>query len=230
LTKEGRQFLAEVTTLLDGLASACEHLTVQSGRKLLRVNAPQTFTMRWLIPRLPSFTLAHPDIEVRLAASIAPIEKVSDHYDVAVRRGPLGAGSTPFLAETCVPVASPQLLNSIPVNQVADLNAHTLLHAESVPSLWQRWLDKAGHPSLSGKAQLRFDPLYHSLQAALDGVGIAMGPSALVEAEVAAGRLVPIFPDLALLMDDFHVLVTPVSSQLRYAKLFQRWLVSEGNQ
>lgn len=228
LTAEGQRFLNEVTKLLDGLATASEQLTGSQNRRVLRINAPQTFTMRWLIPLLPDFTARHPDIEVRLAASILPLDKVSDHYDIAIRRGSLGVASTAFLGETCLPVASPQLLSSMPVHQVQDLKNHTLLHAESVPELWQRWLQRVGHPDLNGRAQLRFEPLYHSIQAAVDGAGIAMGPSALVAADVAAGRLVQLFPDMTLTMDDFHVLVAPDSSNFRHAKAFERWLITQG--
>lgn len=228
LTAEGQRFLMKATRLLDGLAAASDSLLGADGRKLLRINASQTFTMRWLIPRLPAFAEAQPDIEVRLSASIDPIDKVDELFDIAIRRSAIGATSTPFLSETCLPVISPKLLQARPVHQVSDLTAHTLLHAESVAQLWPRWLENAGFPGLEGKAQLRFDPLYHSLQAALDGAGIAMGPSALVAADVAAGHLVALFPHLSLAMDDFHVFLAPACRSSHHAKLFLRWLIDEG--
>jgi len=66
------------------------------GSRLLRVNAPQTFTMRWLIPRLSSFAALHPKIEVRLSASIAPVETITEPFDIAIRRGPIGTTSSSF--------------------------------------------------------------------------------------------------------------------------------------
>jgi len=227
LTADGRQFLKDATKLLDGIVVASERLSGRGKSKVLRINAPQTFTMRWLIPRLPAFTAANPGIEIRLSASIEPIEKINDHFDLAIRRGAMGTSSKPFLAETCVPVANRRLLDAMPVNQIVDLGAHTLLHAESAALLWPRWLEKAGHPHLNGKAQLRFEPLYHSLQAAIDGAGVAIGPSALVAADIAAGRLVSLFPQLPMAMDDFHVLIPDADATLP-TKLFQRWLVTEG--
>ncbi|TRL43041.1 LysR substrate-binding domain-containing protein [Rhizobium straminoryzae] len=228
LTAEGQQFLIETTRVLDDLARASEQLAGRDAREVLRISAPQTFTMRWLIPRLPRFTSQHPDIEIRLSASIEPLETLCEHFDLAIRRGHLGETSTAFLSETCLPVASPDLLAKRPVGQVADLAAHTLLHAESVASLWALWLREAGMPDLAGAAQLRFEPLYHSLQAAIDGVGIAMGPSALVAADVAAGRLTPLFPQLALRMEDFHVVISRTCHSVRHARLFQTWLLQEG--
>ncbi len=228
LTREGRRFLTEATKLLDGLAAASEAVSRGNGSRLLRVNAPQTFTMRWLIPRLPSFAALHPEIEIRLSASIAPVETITEAFDIAIRRGPIGATSTPFLGETCLPVASPSLLAQRPVSEVRDLDAHTLLHAESVAHLWPDWLKLAGCPDVQGRSQLRFEPLYHSLQAAIDGVGIAMGPSALVAADVAAGRLVALFGQHPLAMADFHVLTMPGRDAGRCRSAFRTWVKRVG--
>lgn len=228
LTTEGRQLLGEATKLMDGLSAATENLTKRHGPVLLRVNAPQTFAMRWLIPRLPAFSALHPEVEVRLSASIAPVETIADPFDIAIRRGSIRAASTPFLTETCVPVASPSLLARHPVREVRDFESHTILHAESVAHLWSDWLKLAGYPDLRGRAQLRFEPLYHSLQAAIDGVGIAMGPSALVAADVAAGRLVRLFPATSLAMTDFHLLTVPGRDPGRRRQAFRRWIENEG--
>lgn len=230
LTTEGQQFLAEATTLLDGLARASSDLIPQDGPHLLRVNAPQTFTMRWLIPRLPSFAINHPEIEVRLSASIAPVESIADPFDIAIRRGAIGTTSTPFLDETCVPVASPALLAARPIRDVHDLDAHTLLHAESVAHLWPDWLMLAGGPDVRGRSQLRFEPLYHSLQAAIDGVGVAMGPSALVAADIAAGRLVPLFPERPLSLAAFHLMIVQGRDAGHRRRMFRNWIERAGAQ
>ncbi|GGD91660.1 transcriptional regulator [Aureimonas endophytica] len=228
LTTAGRQFLVEATGLLDGLAAASEAMTWRHGSRLLRVNAPQTFTMRWLIPRLPSFAALYPEVEIRLSASIAPVETIADRFDIAIRRGAMGAASTPFLAETCVPVASPSLPADRPVVQLRDLDAHTLLHAESVAHLWPDWLRQANCPDVRGRSQLRFEPLYHSLQAAIDGVDIAIGPSALVASDIAQGRLVPLFPDRPMGMADFHLLVAPGRDAGRRRLAFRNWIETAG--
>ncbi|MDO1582526.1 LysR substrate-binding domain-containing protein [Rhizobium oryzicola] len=230
LTSEGRQFLKEATKALDKLSRAGEALAGQNERRVLRVSASQTFTMRWLIQRLPSFSTAHPDIEVRLSASILPPDQLTERFDLAIRRGMIGryGESVPFLRETCVPVASPALLARQPVHSFSDLQEHVLIHAQSVADLWPRWLRSVGMPEIEGRSQLRFDPLYHSLQAALDGVGIAMGPSALVAEDVRQGRLVQLFADHPLAMDDFHVLIADQPQSLRHARTFRDWLLSEG--
>lgn len=227
LTAEGLKFLVETTKLMDGISAATDDLTKQDGPTLLKVNAPQTFTMRWLIPRLPAFSARHPNVEVRLSTSIAPVETIADPFDIAIRRGSISSASTSFLTETCVPVASPSLLARRPIREVRDLDAHTLLHAESVAYLWSDWLTLAGCAGLRGRAQLRFEPLYHSLQAAIDGVGIAMGPSALVAADVAAGRLISLFPAIPLAMADFHLVIVPGRDPGGRRQAFRAWIEHE---
>ncbi len=231
LTSDGRQFLKEATKALDMLSRAGEALAGKNERRVLRVSASETFTMRWLIQRLPSFSTTHPDIEVRLSASILPPDQLTNRFDVAIRRGDIGTDgrSMAFLRETCVPVASPALLPRQPVRSFADLREHVLIHAQSVADLWPRWLRSVGMPELEGRAQLRFDPLYHSLQAALDGVGIAMGPSALVADDVRQGRLVQLFADRPLAMDDFHVFIAEQPQSMRHARAFRDWLIAEGS-
>ncbi len=72
LTVQGREFLLDTIRILDELALASDRLAGSQRREILRINASQTFALRWLIPRLPRFTAAHPQIEIRLGASIDP--------------------------------------------------------------------------------------------------------------------------------------------------------------
>jgi LysR family glycine cleavage system transcriptional activator len=69
------------------------------------------------------------------------------------------------------------LLDRLALRSVRDLKQHTLLHTLSLPRVWDDWLAKAGAPDLKPNATLVLDHFYLTLQAALDGVGIAIGPT-----------------------------------------------------
>jgi LysR family glycine cleavage system transcriptional activator len=97
---------------------------------------------------------------------------------------------------------------------VTNLTRHTLLHVASMPRLWRDWLAKAGHGSLEPAATLTLDHFYLSIQAAIDGLGVAMGPSTLVEDDLRAGRLVTPFPDITLPSRSYFAYM-PVDSPLR---------------
>ncbi|MBZ4241649.1 transcriptional regulator, partial [Mycobacterium tuberculosis] len=84
-----------------------------------RVSAPATFSLRWLVPKLSSFQVAHPAIEVRLSTSNEPIDKLRDKVDLIVRGGPQavdGYVAEEFLSEVRLPVCAPKLLEGRPLH------------------------------------------------------------------------------------------------------------------
>ena len=196
LTEAGRIYLAEVGAALDRIALATARQMERTERRLLRVNALATFTMRWLIPRLSAFQLAHPATEVRLTTSNDALPGASDPYDVAIRGGPdqvAGHIAQPFLTEGRLPVCSPALLARLSLRRPEDLRQHTLLHAATLPEVWPQWLLAAGVPDLEPRGSVTLEHFYLTLQAALDGLGVAIGPERLVADDVADGRLVKPF-------------------------------------
>jgi LysR family glycine cleavage system transcriptional activator len=182
--------LGEAFDLLDAATRRCG----EAGRpRMLVVNALPTFAMRWLLPRLPRFQRGHPEVELRLITSDAPLAAQTGDFDVAIRRGPEawpGYDWAPFLAEREVPVLSSALLARQPIADVGDLARHTLLHAETRPGAWRRWLGAAGVEGLVPTANQHFDHFYMALQAAIDGLGVVLGPRPVIDDELKAGRLV----------------------------------------
>ncbi|KAF0813640.1 Glycine cleavage system transcriptional activator [Andreprevotia sp. IGB-42] len=193
LTAAGASYLAEITPAFERIEAATARQLAQREARLLRVNAPATFTLRWLIPRLSLFQIAHPQVEVRISTSNDPIPSLGDAYDVIIRGGPQtlkGHTGHEFMTEDRLPVCSPALLARQPLETVGDLQHHTLLHTATLPDVWRDWLDAAGAPALQPAQSLTLEHFYLTLQAALDGLGVAMGPTLLVADDVAEGRLV----------------------------------------
>jgi LysR family glycine cleavage system transcriptional activator len=168
---------------------------------VLRVNALATFSLRWLLPRLTLFREQHPDIEVQLTTANEPVDALPEEYDVVIRGGPdtyHGFVSRPLLNERRLPVCSPTLIERHALTTITDLERHTLLHVSTMPKLWRDWLNLAGYAGLQAAATLTLDHFYLSIQAAVDGLGVAMGPTALVSDDLAAGRLMTPFPQVSL--------------------------------
>ncbi|MCP3706936.1 transcriptional regulator GcvA [Paraburkholderia sp. CNPSo 3274] len=201
LTASGRAYLAEVSAALDRIALATSEQLRATRAQIVRVNAPTTFALRWLLPQLSSFQLTNPAVEVRLTTSDEPIEKLGDECDVAIRgseQKSAGYAVKEFLSEVRLPVCSPKVLESHPIRSVSDLAHHTLLHTATYPGLWAEWLAASGNPGLAARHSRQLDHFYLTLQAAIDGLGIAMGPTALVALDVKEGRLVFPFDGPAL--------------------------------
>ena len=186
--------------------------------------------MRWLIPRLSSFATAHPDIDVRLSTSREPLQTLRGDVDVAIRGGPeqvAGYSATEFLREGRMPVCSPAILKRWPLRKPADLSRHTLLHSAGLPNVWPDWLRAAGVPGLVPAGSLTLDHFYLTLQAAVDGLGVAIAPAALVSDDVSEGRLVRPFAGPTLPEWRYFAYVRDKGSH-EAAAAFRDWLVKAG--
>lgn len=235
LTVSGVALLDEVGPALDRISAAARHHIERQGKPpemVVRVNALATFSLRWLLPRMKLFRAAHPDIEVRLTTSNDPVDALFEPYDVVIRGGPdsfHGFVSRPLLSERRLPICKPSLLADRPLVDVADLSRHTLLHVTSMPRLWHDWLNKAEHRDLVPAGSLTFDHFYLTIQAALDGLGIAMGPTALVADDLTAGRLVTPFPDVSLPARSYFAYL-PEARNDDPSSRFCDWLALQGAQ
>ena len=232
LTPAARAYLREIGPLFEQLAQATARYGVPAPvSRTLSVNAPATFTLRWLVPRLANFRAGHPDIEVTVDTSNEPLDSLKDDYDVIIRGGPdtfYGFTMRPFLSEERLPVCSPALLQRLPLRLPDDLRQHTLLHTSSLPRLWPDWLASAQVPGLRPAATLTFDHFYLTLQAAIDGIGIAMGPTALVADDLAAGRLVTPFAGPRLPSRSYCSYVADGGAGHELLAVFRAWLEREG--
>ena len=231
LTPAARAYLTEVGPAFDRVAAATARYGHDDGA-VLRVNAPATFALRWLVPRLARFREQHPGIKVRLETSNQALEALPDAYDLVIRGGPdsfYGYSARPFLSEQRLPVCSPVLLDQVPLRTLHDLRRHTLLHTLSLPRLWDDWLAEAGVAGLEPDGALTLDHFYLTLQAALDGIGVAMGPTALMADDLARERLVAPFSGPFLPARSYCTYVQENKEADGPASCFLSWLEQEGN-
>jgi LysR family glycine cleavage system transcriptional activator len=200
LTPAGQGYLAEVTAALDRLALASLHLREAAPPSTLQVNAPPTFTMRWMIPRLSGFQRERPGVEVRMTTGLDAVRFEAGGYDVAIRGGqaPLpGCVSVPFMTELILPVCDATLAERGRLRSPADLAAQTLISYATEPYPWAEWLDAAGEPGLRPAGALRFEQMFFALQAAAEGLGVVLVPVFLAIDDILAGRLCAPFGALA---------------------------------
>ncbi|WP_027816353.1 transcriptional regulator GcvA [Paraburkholderia bannensis] len=232
LTPAARVYLEEIGPLFERISQASARYGVpRAVSRTLSVSALATFTLRWLVPRLARFRAEHPDVEVKLDTSNEPLESLKADYDVIIRGGPdtfYGYSMQPFLSDERLPVCSPSLLQRVPLRSPDDLQHHTLLHTSSLPRLWPDWLASAQVPALRPAATLTFDHFFLTLQAAIDGIGIAMGPTALVCDDLAAGRLVAPFDGPRLPSRSYCAYVPNEKADDELVVLFLAWLEREG--
>ena len=229
-TRAGTDLLADAGPALDRLASASLRLQSGKAREVLHISALPTFAMRWLIPRLPEFQQEHPALETRIVTASTPAEQFRMGVDVVVSgpaRQPGWIGSR-FLGEAYLPLLSPGLMKQRPLRSPADLAHHTLLHAATRRQMWLRWLAAAGIPNLKPARDQVFEHFYFAIQAAIEGLGVAMGPLALVGDELREGRLVAPIKEPAIRTRGYFVYAPETNSEAPAITALRQWLVNAG--
>src|SRR5271169_4181269 len=232
LTPEARDYLPGVRAAFNDLRLATDRLLRKDNEHVLTVSTLASLAAKWLLPRLSAFQEAHPGIDVRITTSTALVDFKSGDVDAAIR---YGRGHWPGLradwltADELFPVCSPALIaGNRPLRCPEDLAQHTLLHSSGgYDDDWRLWLTAAGLPSnISKKPGLSFDLILMTVQAAIDGLGVAMGRTSYVEGDIAKGRLVVPFK-ITLPADAGFYLVSP-EARAESAKLsaFRKWLLA----
>jgi LysR family transcriptional regulator, glycine cleavage system transcriptional activator len=230
LTREAQSYLPAIRAAFDDLRRATGRLLRPEPDGVLTVSTTASLAAKWLVTRVASFQEAHPGIEVRITTSAHLVDFRREEVDMAVR---YGRGHWPglrahwLMAEDIFPVCSPALRNgNKPLHRPEDLAHHTLLHATASREDWQLWLTAAGLPlSLATRRGLSFDQNFMAIEAAKEGLGVALGRTRFVEADIAAGRLVVPF-DVVLPADaGFYVVAPEETADGPKIALFRDWLI-----
>lgn len=235
LTRIGRSYADQVIPAFDTIASATEKLTKATSQGSLRVRTYTTFAAKWLIPRLPDFKLKHPDIEVRISNAVPDVDFDRDAVDVAIQ---FGDGNWPrantdlLFHDEIEPVCSPAYLK----REARKQGPEALLHKRLLVSQYRRtdWEDWLQANDLQGQAtqaeRMSFSSSILTWQAALDGLGIAIGQTALLLPELESGQLLRPF-NRPLRRNKSHYLVRPqVQRESRKVMAFRDWLLENALQ
>lgn len=235
LTPAGRRYAEALRPLLAGLAEASEAVKRHGDERVVTVTSVPSLVARWLMPRLGRLREQHPEIDMRVLASLHPADFAREGVDVAIR---LGTGPYPglksdvLLEERFSAVCSPAFKAAArDLRTPADLLRHPLLHDEvemRIPDevSWARWLQEFG-VHYSGPARPSFSHTYLTLEAAANGQGVAIAADAFIEEDLRSGRLVRLFPQRVLGPYRFHLLRLPDAETRPAVKAFCDWIQAE---
>lgn len=229
LTQAGSAYLADIRAGLQMIAQASLKLQSNPGGGAVNLTILPTFAMRWLVPRLPRFAEAHPEITINMTTRLDPFNFAEQPFDAAIT---FGSGDWPntnkiwLKRETVLPVADPGLLAAENVKTGHDLLHLPLLHIQHRPRAWQKWFAAKGVEAgrLPGMVYDQFPTI---VQAALHGMGVALLPDFLIQQELLDGRLKPALEGGAQSLGDYW-LVWPEERDADPALgAFRDWLKRE---
>lgn len=238
LTDAGQACLPGLRAGFAELVRAIDAVREHDARGSLVLSVAPVFAAKWLIPRLASFQASHPEIDVRLSASLALADLERDGIDAAIRvsrgRHP-GLVAERLFGESVAPMCSPALLaGPTPLRDPGDLRHHVLLHwdwpgSDRIAPDWDAWLRATNVSGVDATRGPRFAQPDHAMQAAIEGAGVVLGWRTMAADDLAAGRLVVPF-DRALALDvAFHLVYPELRRDAPKLVAFRRWLLREAD-
>ena len=252
LTTEAHAMLPKVREGLEAIHAAVDRVRAREDMLPLTVVAPPNFAARWLVPRLSSFTGAHPNIELHVASRQAMVDgrenglpmvaEEDARGDSPVAMVRFGTGQYPgshvdeVFSAVYVPVCSPRLLKGDhPLRKPDDLRHHTLLHDDTVieegarPS-WNDFLQSVGVTDIDATRGPHFSDAALAMDAAIEGLGVTLAIKSLLSSEIKAKRLVVPF-DIAAPTGYAYYLVTPeAAGESGALASFRQWLLDEAKE
>jgi DNA-binding transcriptional LysR family regulator len=221
LTHAGEAYVMQVRDVLGRLAQASVSLRTNPDGGSLNLAILPAFGMHWLAPRLRDFARSHPEVTVNLSTRLRPFAIQDSNFDAAIHFGHEdwpGVHYLPLMPETVVAVCAPDLLNA-----PDDMLNHPLLHLETRPRGWARWLEALG-VATEPPAGMMFDQFSTMAQAAIHGLGIALLPTFFAEPYLRSGQLVLASPQTTQSIGSYYLVWPQDRDETAALRSFRGWL------
>jgi LysR family transcriptional regulator, glycine cleavage system transcriptional activator len=217
-----------VREALSLIATGTLRLPSRRFEERLSISSADLFASQLLLPRLHKFREMHPDMLVTVDASRENVQLPSDRFDVAIRnsREPWPNLACDLVGRLIfVPVGAPDYVRNL-LRSVFDWSRATLIHDAAVAEDWETWCNYT-RTDISSARKLVVSTGRFALQAAIDGLGIAIGRLPLIDDDIAAGRLA-IAVDRAVPVRSGYWLLRPPGNETRREIIaFRNWLLEE---
>ncbi|PYG55895.1 transcriptional regulator GcvA [Rhizobium sp. UGM030330-04] len=195
ITAEGEALLPTVTSSFDQMATTLDRIEAGQVRELLFLGVVGTFAVGWLLPRLQEFQKQHPFIDIRVSTNNNRVDMAAEGLDFAIRFGQgswHGTDAFRLFDAPLSPLCTPKLAETL--KTPADLVEATLLRSYRSDE-WSTWFAAAGvTPSAQVNAGIVFDTSLGMMEAALQGLGVALAPPSMFSRHLASGAIIQPFP------------------------------------
>ncbi len=231
LTPEGRRLMESLSRVMDALEAACSEVGLAPSGQVLSLYCAPSFAVKWLGPRLSSFTKAHPEITIRLTSGAEPLDLTrAKEVDLAISYGTAverpGIDVIPLGKEWIVPLCSPALAGKRSAKSL--MSELTLIDSQLSRVTWRDWfaLNELALPTRSHQS---FDRAALAISAAADGMGITLESTRLAERELARGQLIELrAPHFKRIARETHYLSQRANEKhLDKIGWFKGWLLAE---
>jgi DNA-binding transcriptional LysR family regulator len=232
LTPFGDILSRKLGSALEDIAGACAYVQRQRERRTITVEAPATFAMYWLLPRVSAFRALEPQTDVWVSTRMTGQSPNFAGHDLVVMRGETAPTSTRLservflFREDMAVLSSPKLLTRKPLAKPTDITTHALIESMTRPQDWQAWLKRANISDAIVAGGHRFDHLFVAIQAVKDGLGSLVAPQNLLQMAITSHELACPFPHLNFPGEPYFAYFAGGSIDPAM-KRFKDWLVGQ---
>jgi LysR family glycine cleavage system transcriptional activator len=232
LTRKGRLYYPILRNAFDTIAEGTAMILEEKSVDILTVQVYSTFTMRWLLPRLPHFQYSNENVQVRLHTAQMDVNFEQNDVDMAIMIGHATSSSLhhDYLFDCELsPVCSPDYLERKgPINTPSDLAKHSILQVYPSSEDWHVWLEANNAGSINPDTGQQLESYDVALTSAAQGMGIALGQQPYIAKDLQSGSLIELFPDRRIHNPKrWHLVYRTEKRDQPKAALFREWLLAE---
>jgi len=232
LTQAGRQYLPYISEALSMIATGTLRLPSRRFEDRLSISSTSLFAYKLLPPRLHKFRELYPNMVVTVDASRQIVQLPSDQFDVAIRnsREPWPKLSCDLLGRIrFAPVGAPNYVRELSRAGTVDWSRTTLIHTAAASEDWETWCNHS-QTDVSSARKLVVSSAQLALEAAIDGLGLAIGRLPIIDDDLAAGRLIMAVDHVVPVMSGYWLVKPPGTETRREIVAFRNWLLKEMSQ
>jgi len=230
LSAAGELYLSKVGGALSAIASATDDLRQGVSNSLYVHSAPSIASL-WLMSRLGGFAQAYPDISLNLSAAHTPSDFALGQADIDIRYGIPNWPELvvePLFEERIVPLASPAFIRQHGLKRIEQLSDVKLIQSNVSVVQWSDWFAQFSDRRAPDRFTVRFDRAQMSLDAATQGLGVALESTTIAGRHMAERKLRPVFGlDQAVKVKAHFVVYPPRHAKRPSVKAFLEWIHSE---
>ena len=231
LTEAGLAYSRKVAARLDDVERDTVELMGSGGTGgTIELAVVPTFATKWLLPRMPTFMAAHPEITINLTTRTRPFLFGDTEFDAALYAGPAtwpGTGSRFLMRESLIAVCSPKLIGPRQHLRASDWARYRLLQQSMRPYAWRYWFASRGMRIEGDMAGPKFELFSMHAEAAIQGIGIALLPRLLIEDELTRGALVPVAQHDYLSDRSYYLIYPEQKADSGQLRVFSEWIEAQ---
>ena len=231
LTSAGREYADTVSRVFRDLRAATDRVRKPPRDRAIAISTLPIFSERWFYPRVPSFREVFGQAELRVEAHNGEHDAKREELDAWIlysKGHHPGYSVTRLFGEEVFPVCSPEFRETLSAHPSAEeVIAQPLLHDIHWDTDWPDWACAVGATAGELAANMRFALYKGVIQAAVDGMGMAVGHGEMVAKELASGKLVPLAHLSVVSEKSYHLVMNPSAAGDRTLVRLKEWLLQE---